>query len=326
VMHELTEMTRTTSSAGASKQLTPEEIAAMAREKPATGSGGGTGGGIVSSTLIAGRFDVLTKKIELLLEAFETSIAGTQKMTELLGFGPRMKELSERTLEELKAISSRNVEQQKTLQDLIDVNVEGARTASYILEAQRQTKEISEGALGALKNLTLGVAEQHQLTQQIVDVEGLIARTIAGVLDSQKQVKEVGDQTLVELKSIAHGQDEQRKLAQNLVDIGGKTAFAANDILDAQRQGKAELASLLQSLGDRIVKMEEASVGGSRHVWEIKENFIKLCKNVGMMDLIASGVGGQTMLLETLVEEARGTQRVLVEMHEDMRGQTPNGR
>ena len=324
VMHELTEMTRSTSGAkDSSKHLSPEDIARLAGEKeeatPIPASG------MVSNRLVAERFDLLTKKIDRLLETIETSVVNTQKTNDLLGFGPRMKEISEKTLEEIKVLAMRQVEDQTLMKSLIDLNVDAMRVSNASLEAQRQTKDFSSECVGILKNLTLGMAEQHTISRQIMEVDSSIFRSIGGIVGAQNQAADSRDQLLGEIRSLIAAQTEQKALVQNLVDHSGTANRVAEGALEAQRQVRAELVSMLQNMLDKLAKSEEVGIGNGRHLWEIKENFIKLCKSFGMLDIIASGMSGHGLLLETLIEEARGAQRTLEAMKEDIHLQVLKG-
>jgi hypothetical protein len=214
VMHELVEHSRAPGVTVGTKNLSPDDIAKMKVATPESPNA-------MSNSHIVGRFDVFFKKMDLVLESFESSIASTQKMTDLLGFGPRMKEISERTLEEIKIMSVKHSEQQKYLQKLIEVSSESTR--------------------------------------------------------------------------------------------------AANTLVESQGQAAIELKVQLSTLAEKLSKIEDVSLGGSRHLWDIKENVAKLSKAFSMVEIIASGVSGQTSLLESLVEEARGTQGTLSSMHQDLR-------
>ena len=319
VMHELTELSRAADDED-DKHLSPEEVARLAIEKEAASGGGGGPGasGAVSNTIVAAKLELLGKKLEILIHTIEGSVAATQKTNELLGFGPRMKEVSEKTLEELKEISTHQVEQHKLLQSVIDVHVDSVRVTNSLLDNQRLTKDFTNEAVGALKNLTLGVAEQHQISRQIMEVDSSIFRTLGGILGAQKQAADTREQVLGELRALVAAQAEQKALSQAIVDASGATTRSTESMLETQKQTRAELAALLQNLADKLVKNEEVGIGSARHLWEIKENFIKLCQSFGMLDLIATSISGQSILLETLVGEARVSQKTLEAMKDDI--------
>lgn len=218
VMHELIEhASHTPAAAGAGTQLSPETIARLvSAPEPAN---------TASNSLLIGRFDVMFKKMDMLIGSFESSIAGTKKLTDLLGFGPRMQEISERTLEELKTISTRYTEQTQYVQKMLTASSEAAQMAQAAVE--------------------------------------------------------------------------QQKLA------------------------RSELTAHIQTLSAQLAKLEAVDIGGTRHLFEIKESFTQVCKSLSMIDLIASGVSGQSVLLESLVEETRRAHDTLGGVRQDMRNKTP---
>jgi archaellum component FlaC len=62
-------------------------------------------------------------------------------------------------------------------------------------------------------------------------------------------------------------------------------------------------------MSDNLQKMEETNLGSARHLWEIKEKLSKLSETSTMVELMASGVSSQTVLLEALIEEIRTLKR-----------------
>lgn len=218
VMHELIEhASHAPAAAGNSTQISPETIARLVSATPETAN-------TASNSLLIGRFDVMFKKMDMLIGSFESSIAGTKKLTDLLGFGPRMQEISERTLEELKTISTRYTEQTQYVQKMLAASSEAAQMAQAAVEQQK------------------------------------IART--------------------------------------------------------------ELATHIQNLSAQLAKLENVEIGGTRHLFEIKESFTQVCKSLSMIDLIASSISGQSVLLETLVDETRRSHDTLGGMRQDLRNKT----
>ena len=99
------------------------------------------GGGI--DPAMTGRFDILTKKIEILLDSFEENTESVRKMSDLIGFGPRMKELSEKTLEEIRSLSSISNDQHRLTEALLLGNSEFVRLLSSLVDTQKLSN--SEG-------------------------------------------------------------------------------------------------------------------------------------------------------------------------------------
>jgi biopolymer transport protein ExbB/TolQ len=185
------------------------------RPAPALSSG-------VSATMLVGKFDLLAKKIETIVDAIQSSTASTQRLVDLLGFGPRMRELSEKNLEELKLLTSKSGDSQKTLQRLVDVGNENLKITGSVFEN--------------------------------------VNRNVDDMLDYQKQTGQI-------------------------------------------------VTSSLSNMSDNLQKMEETNLGSARHLWEIKEKLSKLSETSTMVELMASGVSSQTVLLEALIEEIRTLKR-----------------
>jgi methyl-accepting chemotaxis protein len=134
VMHELTEMTREKEENSGGINLSPQDIDLLLAGEEHTSAGllnrpagaGQVGRPSVYSSgsgidpVMVGRFDVLTKKIELLLEAFESNTETTRRLNDLIGFGPRMKEISEKSLDEMRGLSAKNNDQQRLLEAIVD--------------------------------------------------------------------------------------------------------------------------------------------------------------------------------------------------------------
>lgn len=139
VMHELTQLSRSLQPgvAQAITQLSPDEFEQLrtSEEKKGNPVPPARGGDPALSL----RLDVLASKMERMLDAFETSIESTRRMHDLLGFGPRMKETAEHTLEEIKSLVVTHTEQQRLLQKQVDQNSDLARITNSVLDTQRQT-------------------------------------------------------------------------------------------------------------------------------------------------------------------------------------------
>jgi hypothetical protein len=256
VMHDLTELTHTSVSAStAVTQLTPEEIASMA-------SGGGGGGGgrkneaasiaegeltlqdLVyqshdTSLMMANRIDVLTQKMEKLFQVIEGGIAATNKTNDLLGFGPRMKETSEKMLDELRSLNGVQLEQQRLSLRFLESDAESAKLLETLAQVQREAQ--------------------------------------AGLTISFK------------------------------------------DLADVQREAQSGLSLSFKDLTEKLGKIEEGNHAVGKHLWDIKENFTKFGAYSGIAETISTGIGHQTLLLETLIKEDRNLQKRLVSIQQDIR-------
>ena len=221
-------------------------------------------------------------KMEAVIDAIEASIGANQRMIDMMGFGPRMKELSERTLDEIKTMSTKMSDQQQLTKLLIDLNSESVKVGKSIVEIDQVSKETGEETLQAIKSLAS-----------------------ADIFFSQRRDQEFRDRLIAEIKALANVQIDQKKLSQSLIDLSGNSIRGLEAVVGAQRETKGELGALVGRLIETMQKVEEVDMGSARHLYDIKERLTKIGNNFNVVDLIASGVSGQTVLLETLVEEAR---------------------
>ena len=309
-----------------------------------------------AAIMVANRMDTLIKKLELIFNSFEASIQANQKLNDLLGFGPRMKETGEKTLEELKTITAGQADQQRLLQQIFDINGDIARVGASVLEGQRhgqselalsmrnlgeglsKVAEInvgtSEKTLDSLKLIFAGSTEQQRLLQRIVDVNGDIIRVGESVLESQRhgqseltlsmrtlseglsRVAEIntamGEKTLDGLKTFSSGQEEQQRLSHKIVDINTDLLRVSNTVLDTQRQSQTDLALDFKNVGEHFAKIQEINIGSGRHLFDIKEKFVKVQALLGTVEQISSGIGHETLLVETLIEEVLRRKRGLL--------------
>lgn len=323
VMHDLTEMTREESGNSFSGSLSPSDIDALMSSGGAAGgvlSGGGlkaTNEGDGSNLALfagvgaaaAGNFDVLTKKIELLIEASGVNTEIARKLFELIGFGPRIKEISEKTLEEMKVISANGREQQSLMQSLIAASTDTARSLSSIVEMHKQTH-----------------LEQQGVVQSLIEVNTDIVRTVVSLLENQKQVRgerQRDSQSLIDantataraVMSMLEGQKlthaEQQRESRALIEASIESTRITAGLWESQKLARTEFSGLITKLSEQLADSKDVDLGAARHLYDIKESFTKLCNATSMIDHIASGVGGQTALLEVLIEETKRTQNML---------------
>ena len=322
-----------------------------------------------SNSILASRIDLLIKKMELLMESFEVSVSGTQKLNDLLGFGPRMKEISERTLEEIRNLSGAYNEQHRLSQKLIDTNTDISKTLVNVFEVQRQTKENGEKSLESLKTIISGQSEHSKLSQKLIEVCGDVARLASVNLDIQRQSKDINEKNidglrsisseqleqtrlleklidlnadilrmsentlelnqhqettnesaLSEIKSLVSLESEQRQIGQSIVDGIEYSSRVADNSLESQKRVSSDILAALRNLDERIAKLEEVEVGGTRHLWAIKEILSKLSQSLGVVELVSMGVSQQTLLLEALVVEVKNSQSSLYSIQQSLRG------
>jgi len=115
------------------------------------------GGGI--DPAMSGRFDILTKKIEILLDVFEENTDSVRKLSDLIGYGPRMKELSEKTLEEMRGLSTISNDQHRLTEALLLGNSELVRLLSSFVESQKLANSEGFDHLRKLSDLVIDMKD-----------------------------------------------------------------------------------------------------------------------------------------------------------------------
>lgn len=258
VMHELTGMNR--------KQAGVDLVnVAMA---PATSpSRAPRGSDVRDSTAFVGSMELFTKKIELLVTAFNSHNESTRKLNDLLGVGPRMKETNEKSLDILKAIEKSGEKQNLMEMDLMNFFAEQSATQKQLF------------------------AKQQQSMQELITVNGDIGRAIFSMLDMHKTSRA-----------------DEKKEVKSLIDSSEEMTHIMNNVLEAQKQSRTEMATLLRTQTEKLGEMRDIEISGARHLNEIKEGVSKFADTLSMVELVVSGISGQTTVLNTLVDEVRVSQ------------------
>lgn len=127
--------------------------------------------------LVANRVDLLVNKLEPMIQTLETAAKGTNRLNELLGFGPRMKETSERTYEELKNINEQETAQLQLLRQVLEVQAAAVNGINGLLETQRQSHD----------EQSRQDAAQQQLLRQVLEVQTSTVNGINSLLEAQRQ-------------------------------------------------------------------------------------------------------------------------------------------
>jgi hypothetical protein len=172
VMHDLIELRHIRNEGSGNAQLSPADLAAMQASKskvPGVLEGDTPLQDLMyqahdTSMALSNRIDNLVHKVDALMQNFELSIKSGQRLNDLLGFGPRMKETSEATLQELKGLATIQIEQQSLMRQFLESHTAGNRTMFGLIESQREvqlelthsTKTVTE-KLSKLEESTNGV-------------------------------------------------------------------------------------------------------------------------------------------------------------------------
>ena len=245
------------------------------------------------------RVDGLAKRLEQVSTAIEGNVAASKKTNDLLGFGPRMKETNEAMLGELQAMVSAHADTAKVNARLVDV----LNAIDQKLAIGNDTQRLLQDAQGTVGRDTLTKIDEavgllHAVNDRGADTENRLDRRLQALAGSSTAVASGIQQLAVKINEVAS--ISQSQLANSGV------------VQQAVRDAVVETLSAFKDLSDRLKKIEEIDVGGSRHLWEIKENFGSMGAALEPLGAIAQGIGHQSTVLEATLEEMRTSQRTLV--------------
>ena len=300
VMHDLTRVAR--------KHEEENSLATLERYSTPLSQGG------VGDASFFGGFDVVAKRIELLVSSFNTHNENSRKLHDMLGVGPRMKETNEKALEALKAISNTNIEQQRSMQTLIDINLDVVRSVRSLAEQFSDMREVEVGSARHLHDIKETITKMLEAQSDNSAVVGGItlfnnkidqlvtsfnnhndsSRKLYEMLGVGPRMKEINEKSLEVLKTIAISNDDQQRSMRSLFDSN----------LDVVRS--------INTLSEQLTDSREVEISGARHLSDIKDNLTKLNDSLSIVDMIATGVSGQSVLLGNLVDETRRSQQELM--------------
>lgn len=250
VMHQLLERAREVEPTNP-KSLSPEDVDAMLHGNNPNRGSRGPQTGLLS--MLIGHYDVMARKIDTLLSSIESNISSTQKMVDLLGFGPRIKEINEGMLEEIRILVSKQIDSQQILQMLLNLGQDNGRSLSAMVEAQRHMNTNGESSLTTLKEVSAGLAQQRQILSQQTDYERAISDNLSKTLEGQQQARaelDSGVQKIAEL--LRKIETAHIGSAKNLYEIKEKfTKISETDAsVSAIAAGVAGYGALLESILD----------------------------------------------------------------------------
>jgi biopolymer transport protein ExbB/TolQ len=195
VMHELTHTARTEFRNSQINMLALQPNALQNSNDGYTGNytGGGNGNGLA----IQSSLDLFVKKVEVLINAFNTQTDAARRSNDLMGVGPRMKETNEKTLETLKAMAFTAEEQQRTTSDVIRA-IEAASEAQRQMHNKQQTSiqalievntSMSRAVFSLLESQRASHTDHKTELQAITEVSNEIVRVSGLGVDAQKQLR-----------------------------------------------------------------------------------------------------------------------------------------
>ncbi len=290
VMHDLTEITRK-SQPNQHSHGTGETDGRDRAGRNSDDAGFGLSTRNSGNILLASRMDQLLKKLEIVIKSFENSIAGTAKTNELLGFGPRMKETAENTLEEIRSLSSSNLEQQRIMQQIADSQSLLVNAINSISDTQRRSQtELSSifrvvgEKLGSIEQSTISSGRHlSEIREGVNNMEVLQSPFKAMMADIDRQ-STLFEELVVEERSI-----------KDLMVL----------VLDTHRRSQTEVINSLRIVVERAHSIEKTNIGTGRHLFEIKELFTNFGALYGMVETMSSNINHHTILFEEMIAEAR---------------------
>lgn len=128
--------------------------------------------------MLVGRIDVLSNRLDSLVRSVETSTNNASRMNELLGFGPRMKEMSELTHDQIKTLVEEYAQSRGELGRRFNTLLEKMSVVSESsIASGRHLWEIRE----SFSKLATGLAAQEMqaasIGQQTLLIEALLNET-----------------------------------------------------------------------------------------------------------------------------------------------------
>lgn len=253
------------------------------------------------------RIDNLGKRLEQLAQSVEDNVAAVKTTNNLLGFGPRMKETNEQMLAEFRNLNTRAVDQNKVTARLVDIMTAIDQKLGVGNDNQRLYQDnhgnVTRDTFAKIEEMT-GLI--HSVNDRGQDLETRLDRKLQALATSTTTMASGIQQLAAKLGEIS-------TVEQNLLS----NQTNAQQIL---RDSVVSVVTALSELQEQMKKIEEVQVGGSRHLWDIKEGFAAINNNLEALDQIRQGIVQQGSVLEVNLNEMRSSQRTMAkEMQRELR-------
>jgi methyl-accepting chemotaxis protein len=245
---------------------------------------------------VSNRVDALARKLDDLSQSIENNVEAVKRTNDLLGFGPRMKETNEEVLGEIRSLLANGLERQKAMVRVVDTlsSIDQKLTAGN--DGSRNYYDLTGNiSTQSLAKLDESVGLLHSVNDRTADSEAKLDRRLQALTTATTNIGTALAQLTTKLSEVA-------SIGQNQLNTSGsaQTMF---------RDASGEVQSLLGQLAEKIQKLQEVQIGGTRHLWEIKENFGNMGTSLESLKALSQNVGRQTSLLEATLEELRNSQR-----------------
>lgn len=226
------------------------------------------------------KIDRLADSINGVGELIKAQVETSKKMYDLLGYGPRMRDLAEQTLDEIKRLgdvqklqggltgeTTRAVTQLD--QRIVSVNTQLSELAQWMSSDSEVKVGSAKNLLAAVGTLQDRMTQVAQETEQTRNVNIDMARHLSSQAESHKKLiellgfggrmRDIADQTLSEMKVLTSIQREESSaigqlgtalgnIDQRFVRIGNQLAQLATDLGNQGESGRIEVKGIAQTL------------------------------------------------------------------------------
>lgn len=226
------------------------------------------------------KIDRLADSINGVGELIKAQVETAKKMYDLLGYGPRMRDLAEQTLDEIRRLgdvqkiqgnltgeTTRAVSQLD--QRIVSVNTQLSELAQWMGSDSEVKQGNAKNLLTAVGTLQDRMTQVAQETEQTRNVNIDMARHLSSQAESHKKLiellgfggrmRDIADQTLSEMKVLTSIQREEStaigqlgtalgNIDQRFVRIGNQLAQLSTDLMSQGENGRADIKGMSQTL------------------------------------------------------------------------------
>ncbi len=287
------------------------------------------------------RIDKLADSINTVGELLKAQVETSKRMYDLLGYGPRMRELAEETLSEIRRINDGQKQQGNLTGEttravtLLDQKIGSVATQlsemTQWMSTESDVKQAgAKSLLSAVGTLQDRMTQVAQEAEQSRNVSIDIARHLSSQAESQKKLidllgfggrmRDIADQTLSEMKMLTSIQREGStsmtqlgtaltNLDQRFVRVSNQLAQLTTDLGNQGESNRSEvktISSTLTSLQEQLLQVAKESSQGRQVAIDIARHLAEA--NSKLQDLR----GGNDILAK--IQDGTSGQAVVLDM------------
>lgn len=287
------------------------------------------------------RIDKLADSINSVGELLKAQVETSKRMYDLLGYGPRMRDLAEQTLDEMRKLGEAQKQQGSLTSDttravnsldqrITSVSTQLAEQAHWMTTDGELKQSNAKGLLVAIGTLQDRMTQVVQEAEQSRNVSVDIARHLSSQAESQKKLidllgfggrmRDIADQTLSEMKVLTSIQREESaaisqlggalgNLDQRFVRISNQLAQLSTDLVNQGETGRVDIKSIaatLTSLQEQVITVAKESGQGRQIAIDIARHLAEA--NNKLQDLR----GGNDILAR--IQDGTAGQAVVLDM------------